>query len=55
MKADTIPRAEKHELHIYMDIQQFSKLKRRAETEHRSLNGQILLYIERGMQQDEHK
>ncbi len=41
-----------HEAHIYMTEKEYTSLKRRAKAECRSINGQVMFYIQRGLNQD---
>lgn len=44
--------ARDHEAHIYMTREEHEALKARAKAECRSVNGQALIYIKRGLEQD---
>ncbi len=41
--------------HIYLAEEDYSALKQRADKEARSVNGQVLYYIRRGLEQDRHE
>lgn len=43
---------ETHQTHIYLSKEDHAALKRRAVSEARSVNGQILHYVRRGLEQD---